>query len=434
MSLALAGLALNVLLARLLSPQDLGIFFLVFSVVSFFAVLGSLGLNTAIVRFLAENLGLNRPEGARATAKKILLAGTLGSSAVGVAYFLFGVPVLATAFGAPALEAVAGLTAGWILVLTLQNLFAEAFRGLHDIRLAAIFGRSAAGFGSLASAVLLVLVLAMLWALDRRVDLRTVILVAVLTGVAAAALAGWLFRGKLRALPNGGSLRDAPALGGVLRLAGPLLVADLTLFVLLQADLWILGVFLPQDEVALYGAAARLVTFVLMPLLIVNAVLPPVIAEKYAQGKTRELQQTLRVTATLAGIPAAFVLFGFVFFGEQILTVVFGGYYGGGAAILTALSLGQLVSVLTGSCGVTLAMTGHQTLMMATTVASGVLTVAAGLLAVGPFGSTGVAVASAAGLGLQNVLLWLGARYATGMRTNVGIRHLPKDLRSLLAS
>lgn len=433
MLLALAGLALNALLARLLAPGDLGLFFLMFSIVSFFAVLGSLGMNAAIVRFLAENLGLGRSDDARAAARTILLLGTLASGVVGVVYFFFGGPLLATVFDAPALGVVAGLTVGWILVLTLQNLLAEAFRGLHDIRLAAVFGRSAAGFGSLASSVMLVLCLAAIWALDGRVGLRTVVIAAVVTGVAAVALAGWFFRGKLRALPSDGGSRGGPGFAGVLRLAWPLLIADLTLLVLTQADLWILGAFRPQDEVALYGAAVRLVTFVLVPLLVVNAVLPPVIVEKYAQGKTHELQQALRVTATLAGIPALSVLLGFVFFGEQILVVVFGDYYAGGTAILVALSLGQLVSVLTGSCGITLAMTGHQTLMMVTTVATGCLTVTAGLLAVGPFGATGVAVASAAGLALQNVLLWLGARLATGMRTNVGVRGLRKDLRSLFA-
>ena len=56
-AMAPTGLASNVLLARLLSPQDLSAYFLAFSVVSFGAVLGSLGLGQTVVRLVAESLG-----------------------------------------------------------------------------------------------------------------------------------------------------------------------------------------------------------------------------------------------------------------------------------------------------------------------------------------------------------------------------------------
>jgi O-antigen/teichoic acid export membrane protein len=40
-----------------------------------------------------------------------------------------------------------------------------------------------------------------------------------------------------------------------------------------------LGALGSLEEVAIYGAASKLVTFVAMPLLIVNLVLPPIVAE-----------------------------------------------------------------------------------------------------------------------------------------------------------
>jgi len=46
----LAELAIYVLLARLLTPADYGAYFLAMSVVLFGALLGSLGLNQAVVR------------------------------------------------------------------------------------------------------------------------------------------------------------------------------------------------------------------------------------------------------------------------------------------------------------------------------------------------------------------------------------------------
>ena len=52
---AFAALATNVLLARLLSPEDLGVYFLAFSLVQVGAGLGPLGLDHAVLRFLPES-------------------------------------------------------------------------------------------------------------------------------------------------------------------------------------------------------------------------------------------------------------------------------------------------------------------------------------------------------------------------------------------
>ena len=431
--LAFVGLALNALLGRLLAPQDLGVFFLAFSVVSFFAVLSSLGLTTTVVRFVAENLGLNRPDLARDVVVKSLLLSVSVAVLASAAYATFGSLFISRLFESPALAAIGGLTAIWILTLTLQSLLAETFRGFHDIRLAAAFSRSAAGFGSLMAGTLLTISLAALWMLGERVGLRGLMLLTVCSGGISVAVAGWLLMIRVKKLPDISQREKTTGFSSILRTTWPILVADITLLALTQADIWVVGAFQDQEEVAIYGAAARLVALVVMPLLIVQAVVPPVIAEKYAQGKTRELQKVLRTTATLAGIPAFIVLLCFLLFGGEILGIVFGGYYAQGAVILAALSLGQLASVWTGPCGVTLAMTGHQTLLMTITVFSGGATVVGALLSVGEFGATGVAVATGVGLALHNIAMSLGVKFVTGMRTDVDVKSFLDVLKAIRA-
>ena len=431
--LAIVGLALNALLGRLLAPQDLGVFFLAFSVVSFFAVLSSLGLTTTVVRFVAQNMGLDRPERARDVVVKSLLLATSAATFAAIAYAVFGSALISRLFEAPALAAIGGLTAVWILTLTLQSLLAETFRGFHDIRLAAVFSRSAAGFGSLMAGVLLTVSLATLWMLGERVELHELMLLTVCSGGISVAVAGWLLVNRVKKLPVTPKREKTTGFRPILAATWPILVADVTLLALTQADIWVVGAFRGQEEVAIYGAAARLVALVVMPLLIVQAVVPPVIAEKYAQGKKQELQKVLRTTATLAGIPAFLVLLCFLLFGGEILGVVFGSYYTQGAVILAALSLGQLASVWTGPCGVALVMTGHQTLMMIITVFSGSATIVGALLSVGEFGATGVAVATGAGLALHNIAMSLGVKFSTGMRTDVDIRSFVDVLKAMRA-
>lgn len=429
MGAVLSQLAINALLARLLSPQDLGAYFLAFSVISVGSVAGWLGLDQAGVRFVAESLGLGEYRRARRAVGKVVWFGLLGALGAGLVYLLVGGLVGERLFHSPALAAVTGLVAAWIAVTSVQSLLAATFRGFHDIRLATVFGASVSGVGLLPG-TLMVLSLGLALVFEGSATLRFVLLLAILSGLASALTAGWLLGRKTAALPSEGE-RDARA-SEMLRVAWPLLVTNLTLFAITQVDIWILGAFRPAQEVAVYGAAARVVLLVAVPLQIMNAVVPPIIAEMYAQGRKRDLERTLRPMATLAGIPALAVLVGFVVLGGPLLGLVYGEYYSAGAAVLVLLSVGQIVSVWVGSCALTLAMTGHQSLLMGITLFCGAATVIAGLALVGGYGSLGVAAAAASGLALQNILLWIAARLATGIWTHLGFAALPWFLKTVV--
>lgn len=426
---ALTALATNALLARLLSPQDLGTYFLAYSVVGLGWAVGSLGLNQTVVRFVAEGLGLNQPGRARRVIVMVLGLGAAGALGVGLVYVLLGGFLADHLFEAPALAAVTGLVAGWMIVVSLQGHLAETFRGFHDIRLATIFGN----FNGLLTGSLLVASLVLLWSLDGEAALTTVILLAAGSSCASLLLAGWALRRKVKSLLR----HDAgPTVGfeEVLRVSWPLLITNLLVFVLAQADLWIVGAFLPQEEVAVYGAAARTVLLVAMPMVITEAIVPPLIAEMYAQGNKPELERTLRTVATLAGIPASLFLIGLALLGGPMLTLIFGNYYAGGALVLALLSIGQLSNVWVGSCPHTLMMTGHQVTAMVIAVSSGTLTIVAGLWAVGHYGVLGVAAAVAVGTAIRSVSMLLAARYKTGIWTHFGAANFAGLIRTIRRS
>jgi O-antigen/teichoic acid export membrane protein len=183
----------------------------------------------------------------------------------------------------------------------------------------------------------------------------------------------------------------------------------------------VLGAFIPKDKVAVYFGAQQLVVLVSMSLMLVNLVVPPFIADLYARGEKKRLERVLRNTATLAGIPALFALLAFVFFGGPILSIVFTEGFRAGAAVLALLSLGKLVNVLTGSCGVTMSMTGHQTALMGITLFTSACTVTGCMLVVGSCGMIGVASVVCAGTIFENLAMWLGTKYFTGMWTHLGI-------------
>lgn len=430
------GLACNMLLARLLTPGEFGSYLLILSVVSVGALVGCLGLNKATVRLVAETMGLGRPDRTRRVILIVFGLGLLGASGTGLLYHQALGGMLAGVFGVPALATVAGLIAGAIAVSTAQELFAETFRGFHDVRLATLFGSLAVGnsAGLVMRALFLGCLLA-LWFASGQTNLWTVVLIMVGASSVSALISSFILFTRTNALSRSATGdgatdgADDPAreagVGGMLGVSLPLLVNGLTAFVLVQADLWIIAAFLPAQEVAVYGAASRFMTLVTMPLMIVNAVMPPVIAELYARGEKEQLERILRPVATLTALPAVLALAALALAGGPILGLLYGDFYSAGAAVLTVLCFGKLAAVLAGSCGLTLQMTGYQKEMMWISVGSGLLFVAGALLVVRDFGTIGVAGVAAFSIAFQNLLALFVARTKTGIWTHAAFSTAP---------
>jgi O-antigen/teichoic acid export membrane protein len=428
---SIIGVVTNGLLARMLTPQEFGAYLLALSIIMFGAVVGSLGLPKTTVRLVAENMSFKQFGRTRRAIYKILGLGVLGAVGVSLAYLLVvGDLVGRYLFHSPALVAVTGLTAGWIAISVVQEITAETFRGFHDFRMATLLGGLATGgkSGGLIMRVLLLACLVVLWSASGKIDLRTVMLISIGAGITTGLLGVWLLRSKVSSLDTRGD-EDAISARDVLRDAFPILLISLTSFILLtSSDLWILGAFRSQEEVAVYGAAARLVAFIAMPLLVTNLVLPPLIAEMYAQGETNKLERTVRTFSAMCGIPSLLLLAVFMLLGGQILGLVYGSYYEEGATVLMLLSIGKLVEVGSGSCGAVLQFTGHQRSMLRVNLLTSPLFIVGALLVVRDYGSIGVASMTASITVVYNVAMVLVAKKQTGIWTHVSLSSFRKTL------
>ncbi len=406
-------LATNALLTRLLSPDQVGAYFVVLSLVMFCALLAQMGAERTAVRLVAESLGTGRP--GRARAAIVSVAGIVGGGALVVAILLVAGPgrwLVAGVLHSPLAGSVIGLTALLVVTTTVRRICAEIFRGFSQIHLAT-------AFENLAAAGLTAVAFLLLWTLRHRVALRAVLVVSVAASGAAAAWAVLLVLRRVRALgPRDRSLGPR----AVFDISWPLLFVSLALFVLgAGVDVWILSAFRSSRDVALYGAAVRLVAVVGAPLTILLAVLQPVIAELHARGERALLERTLRNAATVAAVPSALVVLVFLGFGGPVMARVFGPFYRHGSAVLAVLSLGQMANVVAGACGAALMMTGHQRTMMKITLCVAALSVTGGLVLVRPFGPVGVAASTAFAFTLQNVLMLGYAKRSLGIWTHVGI-------------
>ncbi len=399
------GFASYFLLAHLLSPHEMGAYFLTMSLVALSATLAQLGLNQTIVRLVAEAVGTGRPGRAAAAVKKVMLYGGAGALVVaGILISGAGRWVAVEVFHSSLMAHVMVLAGIMLIMTTFQGLLSESFRGFYDIRYASIFS----GFFSTLISILLFFIL---WMKTGHADLATVMILSIIGGTTSNLAAAFLLKRKVNTVAGKDELRRRE----ILTIAWPMLVTNLTLFVLNQMSIWVVGAFLPESQVAVYGAALRFALLLEKPLLIANAFLPPIIAEMYFTGRKTELERIIRTVAAFVSIPALLLLLGFILFGKMMLGIIFGEFYQSGTILLLILSMGQFINVWSGSCGITLMMTGHQKYMMGITVVCGLLGLGASIILVQLYGALGVAISFSATLSTQNILMLVFCRIKTGI-------------------
>jgi O-antigen/teichoic acid export membrane protein len=428
---AMVGILTASLLTFVISPAEVGAYNLALSMISFGALVGALGLPKTVVRLVAENVGLNRSGRTRRVIYTVLGLGVVGTLLTSLAYFLVvGDLIERRLFHSPLLVGLTGLIAVWIAIAIVQEITAETFRGFHDIRWATLLGGLATGgkSGGLIMRLMLLACLALLWSTGAGVDLKTVMVVSIGAGSVSLLLSCWLLYGKVSSLGSGATEEEPVNTREVLDDALPFLAIAMTTFVLQSADIWILGALDSTTAVAVYTNASKLVTFVVMPLLVVNLVMPPIVAEMYAQGRIARLERTLRAFSTLAGVPALLVLVGFMLLGKPILGLVYNQdiYHSNTAwLVLLILSAAKLVAVWSGSCGLVLQFTGHQVSMLRVSLLTSPLFFILAIPAAMRYGPVGVAAAAALITSLQNVLMVLLAKRETGMWTHVSFSLSP---------
>lgn len=413
------GVAINAFLARLLTPTEFGAYFTSFTMVIVGAVIAQLGLDRALVKVAAAAIGVGEPGRAREAIRRCLTIGATASLFAGLVLSFLAGPWLAEhVFHSAVVEAAMPLAGGWLIATALQSLMVETFRGLQD------FGRATL-YDALLVDILLATTLGIVFAAGSiSLDIRGAVALSAGVTFLVVLLGARHLRREVRAVHGTGTLQERE----IFDIAWPSLVTNVAIYFLGSGiDLLVLGAFRPQADVALYGAATRLVTLVATPLWIIRGVMPPIVAELHAKGQRRQLEDTLRAGASLAGVPSLAILTVFVLFGATVMEIVYSPFYRQGSTILVILSIGRLIAVWSGAAGITLMMTGHQRAMMVITLSTGALSVTAGILAADRYGAVGVAVATASVAVLQNLLQVALARRFVGVWTFVQLS--PRKLR-----
>jgi O-antigen/teichoic acid export membrane protein len=404
----------NVVLARKLAPESFGDFVVVCSIANAASMVAIFGMNSGVVRFVAEQLAHDNRAGARHVLnlcfRLAAYATSITTIVVLVGMYFCGGPFLKLARPSP----IAILTACALAIQAFSNLNAAALRGLGEMRYSSMLGGQAGAVGPMANILFLVLVAGL--ACIRQMTLVEVLSVYVTTfAIALVVGSSWLRRTASIILESRESnplaMPTAP-LGSwtILAACFPMLLVQILSVVSKQGGLWVAGTTCSPQELALFAGANRAIQLIAMPLGLVNLSVMAFIPQLRMQGRLQELERVLRVTAGWAAIPSFLALLAFELAPAPILGIFLGPNYRSAATLLSILSFGQFALVWVGSSEFTLVLSGHARAAAITNAIAACTILAGGPLIARSYGTNGLAVLSSAVIAGQSLAQWMLTR------------------------
>jgi O-antigen/teichoic acid export membrane protein len=429
-----ATLASNVLAARLLGPAEFGTYLLVTTVIALGSLLAMAGLNEAALRFISESLGLGRHGRAAAYVRRAIgtaaIASIIASAVVtvGFAGFLFATRQSFHSLGLLALVAIG------IIVLAWQQLGAELLRAYGNLRLASFF--SGGQTGGPVSNILFLAGLAAAAVAVAGMDAALAVAIAVTSVCVTCPLAylGLLhISNPTHAAGSGDDCHlSRQQCNELLTVGGVLLLNQLLAFATQQLDILIAGGMLSSVDLGLYGAAKRSLLVAAMPVQMATLTIVSSIPRLFAQSRMAELEKVIRGAATVAAVPSLLALGLLILFPGPILSFFLRDSYSQAGSMVIVMAAGHLVLTLSGNPQHVLTMTGRHRAVLAVNFVSALVLVVVGTMGALFFGAVGLAAGSAAGLIVQNGVLWWLARRELGIWTHVGVQMTRERQRPIL--
>jgi O-antigen/teichoic acid export membrane protein len=371
----------TILIARALTPSDLGLYYLGSAIAFLLVVFAALGLEMGVLRFVSMFHGEKDSARAVGTIYSSLFIALPASIVISILLFLNAGEIAASIFDKPGLERTLSLFSLVIPFLVVGKIFIAVSLGSRLMR-----DKVANELGE----ILLRFFFTFLFVYLLGWGLEGAVLGVVLSGTMAAFLALYLAQKAIPILNN----RKKPiyALKKLLLFSYPQLFSEFFVSMTSYTDTLMLGYFRSAAEVGIYSIAAKLGLSAFMISASFRLVFAPIIADLHHQGDLERLSALFKVVTrwifTLS-LPVFLVL---ILFPEAILKI-FGKDFTAGSTCLIILSLGYLLCSGAGPVNHMILMTGRSGLNSVNHLIGLILNLALNYLLIPKYGILGAAIA-----------------------------------------
>lgn len=394
----LTGFFVTLLTSRFFGADALGLVSICIAILSFASVFGKLGLDVALLKYVAEFSSRKDYASIKAvyvSAMKIILPVTFVISCV--LYFMSGY-FAEHILHKPYLEDLLKINAWLTLPLVLILVNSECIRGLKKIRAYTFFQTVSVSF----VAMFLLFILSFYYS-AREVPAYIQFLSIAFTGLLSLFI--WFYYSKFFSVK---SEADFPVYT-LVRTSSSMFFTTLMQLLMSWAGTLILAAYNSETDVGVYNALVRISVFTNVTILAINSLAMPRFAEAFAQGKLNELKSHAKEVARLIFITSipAFVLL--TLFPHWILSI-FGKEFPGNEIALYVLLAGQFIVVITGLPSQILNMAGRQHILRNIAIVSAIINVASCFILIPMYGILGTCLAQLAGIFSWNLMSILAVK------------------------
>jgi O-antigen/teichoic acid export membrane protein len=387
---AFLNFAFNVVLARMLGVEGSGAYFLALTIVTIAATIGRVGMNNALIRFIASSVQEEDWKSVKGVYQKGIGIALLFSAGILLVLFFLSPLLAVKVFRDETLIQPLRLMSLSVVPAALFYLYAQLLKGLKRIRDAVL----------VESVLVYVFAILGVFLLSRWQVVGAV--TAYLLATSLTWLMGWLLW-RSQTLSKLKHVQGHFETEKLLKSSIPMFWVTLFQLAILWSSTLMIGMWTTKADVGVFSAANRTALLVSFVLLAVNSISAPKFAALFSAGNIRALGHTARNTSKIMILFATPVLLVFLLFPKWVLAI-FGHDFIEGSLVLQILSIGQYINVVTGSVGIMLTMCGYEKIMRNIMAFSALTAIILNIVLIPHYGITGAAISSALALITQNVV------------------------------
>lgn len=381
------------ILARYLGAERYGLYVLAVSIATMFAGISTIGLDRAMVRYVAILAARKDRPGLWGTIQVGIGVSMTASLVMSGVLYALGPMLASTVFDAPQLGGAFRLMAFVTPFLTMSNMLLGTAHGFRRMGTAVVAENVVQ---SLVRVVLLFGIVTL-----STLDLTAALIVFAISDL-AAIVAFLALLSKTIPYEKESRLaahRDSKAIFGF---AIPLWLSSLLRHFRRNIESLLLGAMSAATSVAVFAVAARINDIGRIAYLSTLAAVKPIIAALHDQQDHGGLARIYK-TATRWTFTFSLPFFVLVLLVRTEIIEIFGGDFSAGTGVLLVLAAAELFNAGTGICGSIIDMTGHAKLKLLNSTGWVVLQVGGAALLIPRLGVMGAALASFVAIAVVNI-------------------------------
>jgi len=169
-----------------------------------------------------------------------------------------------------------------------------------------------------------------------------------------------------------------------------LMIYSLIIIVRFDHDIWILNFVGSKIDVALYTSIIKIASLIMVPMTILESLIPQKISKFFNEKNFYELENLIRSISTKIFFLSSAAILAIFFFSNSILYYVFGESFLEASHALKILALGFILPSILGPCSVLLLLTRYQNYLLFVNLFSTLFSFVCGYFMVLNFGYLGM--------------------------------------------